>query len=149
MKIFFFINNFMIGRESKHIASFLAVGLFTTFLMYVLWNFFIYLSNYQGLINEQKSISVSYFLAAFLVIGVSLYLNRKITFKHRQRRYLKKTTTIIQFYFIYTFGALIGALVVYLLQIILRSVNIEIIKILSLGINVMINYLGQRLWIFK
>lgn len=135
-------------EESKRIGGFLSVGLLTTFATYLFISFFNYIFTFIKPADFRSSIS--YFLGAFLMIGVSLYLNRKVTFKKIQRRHEKKSTTIIHYYAIYTTTAFATSLFVYFIQQKLTfDHSFEIIKIIGLCVNVILNYIGQRFWIFQ
>ncbi len=143
------MNTDIIKKESKKLTTYALVGVFTTGLTWFLWTLFIIFGKAISQNDSPIWVSFSQFIASFLVIGVSLYLNRKITFKESKRRHEKRSTTIIHFYLIYGFGAFVASLITLLLQKNVGFLNLEIIKLLGIVINVGINYLGQRFWVFK
>jgi putative flippase GtrA len=136
-------------QEYKKLISYIVIGLAMTFLTYKLWGLFGWLLLTSTTLSEHNSLSISYFIAAFLVIGVSLCLNRKITFKTQARRHESKMQTIVNFYGVYCVGALAGALVTFVSSRYGSNISLNIIKLAALGSTVVINYLGQRFWIYK
>ena len=139
----------MAGTELRKLTSYVLIGLGTTALTWVLWTLGDSVLR-RGLdVSASTSLAVSQFAASFLVIGVSLYLNRKITFKDHARRHRSKWTTAAHYYAVYTLGSLVASGCTYLLSRHVEGLPLEVIKLTGLGVNVAINYLGQRLWIFR
>lgn len=135
--------------ESKKLISYIIIGLGTTALTWGLWTLFDYLAQTVLQLGPETSLAGTQFLASFLVIGVSLYLNRKITFRTHARRHRSKWATAFHYYAVYTAGALLASAATYLLSKTVPNLPLELVKFSGLSLNVVINYLGQRLWIFK
>ena len=135
--------------ESKKLFSYVVIGLGTTALTWILWSVFDYFLRRSFGVDSSASLAASQFAASFLVIGASLYLNRKITFKDHARRHRSKWTTAAHYYAVYTLGSLVASGCTYLLSRHVEGLPLEAIKLTGLGVNVAINYLGQRLWIFR
>lgn len=146
--------------KNNSLFSYLIVGIGCTFGVFLLWNVFIFLG--RPLISNYNILfSVSQYLAAFLMIFPSFYLNRKLTFgsKNFKNNSFKRST--IKAYTIYLLAPLIASLVTYLLQSIY---NFELVSIKQLGIDIKlgrfflqfvglaigfaINYFGQKFWIY-
>lgn len=139
----------MRSPESKKLISYLIIGLGTTGLTWVLWTFFDFVLRIGLELTIEQSLAPAQFAASFLVIGASLYLNRKITFRAHARRHASKWVTAAHYYGVYTLGALLASLCTYLVSRYGPAFPLEVIKLGGLGVNVVINYLGQRFWIFK
>ena len=136
-------------HELKKLCTYILIGLGTTGLTWLLWTFFNYVLQTSVPINPEQSLAFTQFAASFLVIGVSLYLNRKITFRTQARRHKSKWVTAAHYYGVYTLGALLASFCTYLVSRYGPTLPLEVIKLGGLGVNVVINYLGQRFWIFK
>ena len=139
-----------ITTEFKKIATYGVIGVGLTLLTYILWTGFIAAGEGfgYGLLTKEAWVASSQFVASFLVIGLSLYLNRKITFRDHRRRHKSKWMTVVHFYGVYSLGAIFASICTYLLQQVSADIPLEMIKITGLIINVGINYIGQRFWIF-
>jgi putative flippase GtrA len=148
--------------KQKRFLSYVTIGLFTTFFVFIIWNVLIWLgkSFLQELIPFSVLFSVSQFVASIVMILPSFYLNRKITFQDKNRKNNRLISTL-KAYSIYILSPLIASLTTYLLQNIYNFESLQIalifdIKIgrlflqgLGLGIGMIINYFGQKFWIYK
>lgn len=139
----------MFSQESLRFIKYVLIGLFTTGMTYALWSLFDYLLVPLFPDQREKVLSATFFVASFIMIGISLLLNRKITFKDKQRRHEKKSTTIIHFYALYSFSALCASLFVLLIQFALPNQIDVVYKLSGLVVNVGLNYASQRFWIFR
>jgi putative flippase GtrA len=137
-------------KEQKRFLSYVVIGLFTTALTYLIWTIFIQIGFSTFPIFEKRFIvSVCQFLASLVVIGVSLYLNRKITFKDVSRKHKKKSTTIIHFYLLYGTNTLIASVITLIIQSMFPFLFLEIVKFIGIFVNMVLNYLGQKKIIYN
>jgi putative flippase GtrA len=132
-------------QELKFIFTFIKIGLFTTGLTYLLITLFSWLLA-NVIENISLRSSIAYFIGSFLMIGFSLFMHRKTTFKTLQRRHKSKIFTVMNYYLAYGITSIISSLVVLLLAGAVE--NQEIVKFLGLIVNTVLNYASQRLWIF-
>jgi putative flippase GtrA len=133
-------------NEKQKLISYIVIGLSTAIITFLLTSMFYRL--FQIISTPKTRLSVSYFISSFIVIALSLGLNRKITFKGISRRHRKKIITIINYYCLYTLTALSASIFVYFFQTLISNININIYKIIAIFINVFFNYMGIRFYIF-
>ncbi len=135
--------------EIQRIVKYICIGLFTTFITYIIWTALIELTKNVNLDKEIR-FSGSQFVASSSTILLSFYLNRRITFKDKARRHNKKRITLINVVGLYLASPALASLLTYLIQIILPGVFIdELLKIIGLGAGMVINYTGQRFWVYR
>jgi putative flippase GtrA len=136
-------------KEVKSIASYIVIGLFTTLITWLIWTFLFHLSN--GLdADKEIRFSTSQFIASSSTIILSFYLNRIITFKDKARRHKQKRMTILNAIAIYLISPLTASLLTLLIQFILPGIFMdEILKIIGLATGMVINYTGQKFWIYR
>jgi putative flippase GtrA len=149
--------------ELKRFASYVSIGLFTTLATWLVWNLLIFL-NYKAFgVDEKIWFSISQYTASILLIYPSFYLNRIFTFKDKKDQSSDYKTTTFKAYIIYITAPLIGSLIIFLINTIFPNfMDFEILILeillpfgklflqgLGLAIGVLINYFGQKFWIYK
>lgn len=136
-------------KEFKSLVSYIIIGLFTTLVTWLIWTFLFDLS--KGLdFDREIRFSSSQFIASSSTIILSFYLNRIITFKDKTRRHKKKRITVLNAAAIYLISPLTASLLTLLIQIILPGVfRDEILKVIGLAAGMIINYTGQKFWIYR
>jgi putative flippase GtrA len=135
--------------ESRRFALYVVIGLITALLMYCLWGVFFWAS--QRLfprLEEDLLFSGSQFLASGLVIFLSYYFNNRFTFADKQTRHAK-TFSVLNFYLLYGFSTTVSSVFTYALQNTIPNLNLEIVKLAGISVIVLINYSGQRLWLYR
>jgi putative flippase GtrA len=136
-------------KELKSLASYIIIGLFTTLITWLIWSFLYNLSNSLDFDKEIR-FSTSQFIASSSTIILSFYLNRIITFKDKARRHKQKRITVLNAVAIYLISPLTASLLTLLIQIILPGVFMdEILKVIGLATGMIINYTGQKFWIYR
>lgn len=135
--------------EVQRIIKYISIGLFTTLITYLIWTLLLELTKNFNLDKEIR-FSGTQFIASSSTVLLSFYLNRKITFKDKTRRHSKKRITLINVAGLYLASPALASTLTYLIQIILPGIFMdEILKIIGLGAGMVINYSGQRFWIYK
>jgi putative flippase GtrA len=136
-------------KELKSLASYIIIGLFTTLITWLIWSFLYNLSNSLD-VDKEIRFSTSQFIASSSTIILSFYLNRIITFKDKARRHKQKRITVLNAVAIYLISPLTASLLTLLIQIILPGVFMdEILKVIGLATGMIINYTGQKFWIYR
>lgn len=153
----------MFKTESKRILKYIAVGLLTTGLTWLLWNLLLWVISPTSLGFEEK-FSLTQYVSAFAMILPSFWLHRRFTFKDKQIRSQKLSRTTIKVYIIYIFSPLVASACTYLFllifpgfvdtfQIALGRFNFLFgkyaLQLFGLAIGMVGNYLGQRLWVYN
>jgi len=135
--------------EYKRLLKYIVIGIFTTLITWIIWTVLFNLSS--GLdINKEIRFSTSQFIASSSTILLSFYLNRKITFKDKARRHKQKRFTILNAFAVYLASPLLASLFTFLTQLLLPGIfNDEILKLMGLAAGMVINYTGQRFWLYK
>lgn len=152
-------------KESKRLIKYILIGIFTTLLTWIIWNL---LYSVLTTVNSDPNkkillFSISQFLASFLIIYPSFWLNRRITFKDKTHRHSKKHLQILNIYLIYSLAPLLSSLIILIINYIFPNIlnfqtiilffNIEIGKLflqfLGFGFAAVFNFSGQRLWLYK
>ena len=149
--------------ELKRFASYVSIGLFTTLATWLVWNLLIFLNYKAFRVDEKIWFSISQYTASILLIYPSFYLNRIFTFKDKKDQSSDYKTTTFKAYIIYITAPLIGSLIIFLINTIFPNfMDFEILILeillpfgklflqgLGLAIGVLINYFGQKFWIYK
>lgn len=156
-------------KESKKISIYIVIGIFTTLCTWLLWNLLIFLGNKYTNYNNELIFSASQYIAAFSLILPSFYLNRIFTFKNHEDKNTKIHFTALKAYTIYIASPMFASLITFfILKIYPDTLNIqltyfdilpEVIQQLSIGklglqalgllTGMVLNYSGQRFWIYK
>jgi len=143
-------NTFFLKKysEVKRFLSFFAIGLFTTFLTYLLWTL---LFNLSGIFELDKAVRFSgaQFISSFTIIFLSFYLNRIFTFKDRATKLKKFSHSLLSFYALYISSSILASLFTFTLQFLFPILNNEVLKLLGLGFGMVYNYLGQKFLIYS
>jgi putative flippase GtrA len=136
-------------KELKSLASYIIIGLFTTLITWLIWTFLFYISTDLN-IDKEIRFSASQFIASFSTITLSFYLNRIFTFKDKARRHKRKRVTVLNAVMIYLISPLAASLLTLIIQLILPGIFMdEILKIIGLATGMVINYTGQKFWIYR
>ncbi len=147
-------------QEWTRFLKYVGIGLLTTLATLFLWNLLIIISSSTG-IDYKIRFSVAQYLASVLLIYPSFWLNRKITFKDKNDRHGGLRTSTVKAFVVYTISPLTGSLVTFILQSILPDIfnpnwfafglkiGILSLQLIGVGVGVVINYFGQKLWIYK
>jgi putative flippase GtrA len=150
-------------NELKRFASYISIGLFTTLATWLVWNLLIFLNHKAFGVDEKIWFSISQYTASILLIYPSFYLNRIFTFKDKKDQSSDYKTTTFKAYIIYITSPLIGSLIIFLINTIFPNfMDFEILILeillpfgklflqgLGLAIGILINYFGQKFWIYK
>jgi len=154
-------------KESKRFLKYVFIGIFTTLLTWIIWNSLYYmLTNFdQNSNNRIVLFGISQFLASFIVIYPSFWLNRKITFKDKNQRHSKKRFQFLNIYLIYILAPLLSSLIIFIinslfpklldfnLSQIYANYELEIgklfLQILGFGLAAIFNFSAQRFWLYK
>jgi len=140
------------------------VGCVTTLMTIVLWNFLLRVSQLVA-INLEYRFSVTQYLASFLMIFPSFWLHRYITFRDKTIRSAFSYTTV-KVYVVYILSPFVASIFTYYYLVwfpdiinfsakvnLLLNYNLPLgkyfLQTTSLAIGMLINYSGQRLWIYK
>ncbi|MEM1312731.1 MAG: GtrA family protein [Patescibacteria group bacterium] len=147
---------------AKRFSSYFVIGLLTTFITFLLWNVLIWLGNifFADNLAFKTLFSTSQFLASFIMIFPSFYLNRKITFGDKARKN-SRSITVVKAYTVYFLSTLLSSLVTFGMQFLFNFEAIEILLFINLKIgrhllqlvgivvSMFINFFGQKLWIYR
>jgi putative flippase GtrA len=134
-------------NETQKLISYILIGIVTALITFILTGIF---NNIFILtVNKNLSLSFSYFVSSLLVTGVSLFLNRKITFKGINRKHNKIINTVIFYYLLYITTAFIASLLTFYIQNYYSGFDTTYYKLFAIIINVVGNYLGLKFFIFK
>lgn len=142
------LNNKKTINESIRFITYCIIGLLITSIVYFLWNLGLLLLEKYVIITDVV-ISLVQFVASFIGIGVSLILNRFVTFRNDSRAHSSVLITIALFFGVYSITIAISSLSTYALLVIFDSQYLFFIQIFTLLINVALNYIAQRFVIFR
>jgi len=152
------------NKENKRFVKYFLIGIYTTFITFLLWNFLLALTKFLP-IGFEKRFSVTQYLASFLMIFPSFWLHRQITFKDKTiRSNFGYTTTKV--YIIYIIAPLVASVFTYFCllwfpYVVNFSVKFNLfleydlplgkyfLQATSLAIGMLTNYSGQRFWVYK
>jgi putative flippase GtrA len=147
---------------TKRFSSYFVIGLGTTLVTFLLWNLFIWVGKviFKDTLEFKTIFSFSQFLASFIMIFPSFYLNRKITFGDKARKN-SKTISVVKAYTVYFLSTVIASLTTYILQFYFNFEALQIVLLFDLKVGrlilqitgiivgMFINFFGQKVWIYK
>lgn len=149
--------------ELKRFATYIIIGLGTTLATWLTWNLLIFLNDRALGFDETIWFSISQYIASILLIYPSFYLNRIFTFKDKKDQSSDYKITTTKAYIVYITAPLIGSLLVFLINTVFPEfIAFEVLILgfalpfgkfflqgLGLGAGVIINYFGQKFWIYR
>jgi putative flippase GtrA len=147
---------------TKRFSSYFIIGLGTTFLTFLLWNLFIWFGKaiFKDTLEFKTIFSFSQFLASFIMIFPSFYLNRKITFGDKARKN-SKTVSVVKAYTVYFLSTIMASLATYALQFYFNFEGLQVVllfdlkvgrlvlQVIGIIVSMFINFFGQKVWIYK
>jgi putative flippase GtrA len=151
------------SKTIKRFTKYLIIGVCTTFFTWLIWDLLIFLNDKTLEFNEKIWFSISQYTASILMIYPSFYFNRKWTFKDKKDQDSSYKISILKAYIIYIFAPILSSFMIFLINTIFpKFINFEILllnilwpfgklflQVLGLAIGVIVNYFGQKLWIYK
>lgn len=136
-------------NETQRLIRYITIGIFTTLVTWIIWSTLFKFSQNTNF-DSNIRLSASQFIASCSTIPLSFYINRKVTFKDKKRRYESKKYTVLNVFALYLVSPAIASMLTYLIQLLLPGLlPIEILKLIGLGAGMLLNYSGQKLWIYK
>jgi putative flippase GtrA len=151
----------LLSLLTSQFTKYLSIGLLCTLLTWLLWNALIYLLTPILKLPFEYVFSISQYLAAFLMIFPSFYLNRRITFASQKRTDSSRITSVLKAYAVYLLSPLVASLLTFALQSVYRfeAVSFTLVGVnilfgrfflqgLGLACSMFINFFGQKFWIY-
>jgi putative flippase GtrA len=149
--------------EINRIFKYLSIGIFTTFLTFLLWNLLIWVNDINFKFEAKNWFSISQYIASISLIYPSFYLNRRFTFADKKEQSKNSNSTILKAYLIYILAPLFGSIIIFLVNKLFPefiNFKFQIINFIlpfgkfflqgfGLALGVLINYFGQKFWLYK
>jgi putative flippase GtrA len=150
-------------KETIRIFKYLSIGVFTTLLTFLLWNLLIWFNDNNFRFEVKNWFSVSQYIASISLIYPSFYLNRKFTFADKKEQSKNSNSTILKAYLIYILAPLFGSITIFCVNRLfpefinfkLQIINFILpfgrffLQVFGLFLGVLINYFGQKFWLYK
>jgi putative flippase GtrA len=153
-------------RISLRASSYIGVGLVTTGGMWVTWNTLYWLGRF-GNLDQNLVFSLAQYIASFIWILPSFYINRRLTFRDKSLQN-SKHVVLGKVFLIYNIAPLVASLATYTIQRVLiidlesmvfilpiagRELSIAYmyfgLQLVGIAISMMINFFGQYFMIYK
>jgi putative flippase GtrA len=132
----------------QRFSKYASIGLVLTLINFLLIDLLLFILK-SILPSLQSVYSISFFISSVLVTFLSFYFNRKITFKDKKRKHVSKWISLLTFYLLYGFSALLVSILSYHILIVSPNISIQLLKIFGLVLAVILNYFGQQILVYK